>query len=248
MTFLPIKQMASVRRWRLASGALLWFYMASHLCNHALGLWSLAAAEQGLRMAIAVWHSAPGTLLLYGAFAMHLGLALTGLYQRHSLRLPPLEWLRMAFGLSFPLLLVGHAITTRVAYEWYGVLPQYHRVIASLVSSGGEGRQIALLAPGWLHGCMGLAAAFRHRAGYQRWRWHLLLLAIALPLASALGFLSMTQEIGQLLHNPDWPAQATRALQKTDALALGTLRDQVLTGYGALLAGVLIARMARRAP
>ncbi len=248
MTFTLIRQMPLVRRLRLGSGCLLWLYIATHLLNHALGLWSLAAAEQGLRMAIAVWHSWPGTLLLYGAFVMHLGLALTGLYQRHTLRLPLLEWLRIAFGLSFPLLLVGHAISTRVAYEWYGLLPQYHRVITSLVNSGSEGRQLALLAPGWLHGCLGLAAAFRHRDFYRRWRWHLALFATALPLASAAGFLMMTQEIGLLLQSPDWQHQASPRLAEANAMALAELRDRVLYVYGSLLLGVLIARMRRSAP
>jgi adenylate cyclase len=248
MTLLLIKQMPTVRRLRLGSGFLLWLYIATHLSNHALGLWSLAAAEQGLRVAIAIWHSWPGTLLLYGAFAMHLALALTGLYQRHTLRLPPLEWLRIAFGLSFPLLLAGHAIATRGAYEWYGLLPQYQRVIASLVNSGSEGRQIALLAPGWLHGCLGLAAAFRHRAFYRRWRWPLMLLAIALPLASAAGFLLMTQEIGELLQSPDWQRNASPGLPEAHATALSDLRDRVLYVYGGLLAGVFIARMRRNAP
>jgi adenylate cyclase len=235
----------SIHILRLGSGLVLWTYIATHLLNHALGLWSLAAAEQALRLAIVVWHSWLGTLALYGAFATHLTLALTGLYQRHTLRLPPQELLRIAFGLSFPLLLVGHAITTRVAYEWYGLLPQYQRVITSLISSGGEGRQIALLAPGWLHGCMGLNVAFRHRAGYKRWRWLFVTLAVALPLASAAGFLLMKQEIALLLQNPDWQYQAAKRLSKADAEALADLRDQVLNIYGGLLLAVLLARTVR---
>jgi adenylate cyclase len=224
--------MPSIHSLRLSSGLVLWTYIATHLLNHALGLWSLAAAEQALRLAIVVWHSWLGTLILYGAFATHLTLALTGLYQRHTLRLPPQELLRIAFGLSFPLLLVGHAITTRVAYEWYGLLPQYQRVITSLISSGGEGRQIALLAPGWLHGCMGLNVAFRHRG-------------FALPLASAAGFLLMNQEVALLLQNPDWQYQLARRLSKADAEALADLRDQVLNIYGGLLLAVLMARTVR---
>jgi adenylate cyclase len=238
-------QMPSIHNLRLGSGMVMWVYIASHLSNHALGLWSLAAAEQALRLAIVVWHSRLGTLVLYGAFATHLALALTGLYQRHTLRLPPQELLRIAFGLSFPLLLVGHAITTRVGYEWYGLLPEYQRVITSLISSGSEGRQIALLAPGWLHGCMGLNVAFRHRGFYQRWRWLFIALAIALPLTSAAGFLLMNQEIALLLQSPDWQYLAAKRLSKADAEVLANLRDQVLSIYGGLLLAVLLARTVR---
>ncbi len=237
--------MPSIHLLRLSSGLVLWTYIATHILNHALGLWSIAAAEQALRLAIVVWHSWLGTLLLYGAFATHLSLALAGLYQRHTLRLPPQELLRIAFGLSFPLLLVGHAVSARIGYEWYGLLPQYQRVIESLISSGNEGRQIALLAPGWLHGCMGLNVAFRHRAGYKRWRWLFITLAIALPLASAAGILLMSQEIALLLQNPDWQYQADKRLTKAEAASLADLRAQLLYGYGGLVLVVLVARTAR---
>ena len=79
------------RHFRLGSGFILWVYVATHLSNHALGLVSLSAAERGLQAAVVVWHSVMGTGLLYAAFTIHLSLALLGLYQRHTLRLPPLE-------------------------------------------------------------------------------------------------------------------------------------------------------------
>ena len=45
---------------RLGSGLILFVYVAAHLANHALGLISVQVAEQGLRVAVAVWHSLPG--------------------------------------------------------------------------------------------------------------------------------------------------------------------------------------------
>ena len=74
----PTLPMPTSRALRLGSGLVLWVYVASHLFNHALGLVSLGAAEQGLRVALVVWHSALGTLLLYCAFAVHLVLAMRG--------------------------------------------------------------------------------------------------------------------------------------------------------------------------
>ena len=65
---------------RLASGVILFTYVAAHLTNHALGLISLAAAERGLRLAVAAWHSLPGTVLLYGGAAIHITLAFVALY------------------------------------------------------------------------------------------------------------------------------------------------------------------------
>jgi adenylate cyclase len=236
----------TTRALRLGSGMVLWFYIAIHLINHSLGLISLDAAEQGMRISVAIWHSLPGTVVLYGAFAVHLSLALVGLYRRHTLRLPPFELLRIGFGLSFPILLLGHAVTTRVAYEWYGLLPQYQRVVESLVSSGSEGRQLALLAPGWLHGCMGLHVALRHRAFFQKWRWAILSFFLILPIAGASGFLAMTHEIASLTSNADWQHPRVANLPKAKVESLGHLRNDLLAGYASLLITVLVARVSRR--
>jgi adenylate cyclase len=225
------------RRLRLASGQVLWFYIACHFVNHATGLISLGAAEAALKLAAAVWQSWPGTLLLYGAFGVHLTLALTGLHQRHTLRLPPLELMRIAFGLSIPLLLFGHVVGTRVAYSLYGEPAQYQRVVAGLLSSGNTGWQLALLAPGWLHGCMGLNVALRHRAWYQRWRPWLIGFVIALPLSAAAGYWAMTREV-EALGLVATPATLTTAQR----VALGALRGNLLTAYFALLAAVLASR------
>lgn len=234
-----------VRHLRRLSGITLWCYIASHLGNHVLGLWSLQAAEAGLKLALWLWHSWPGTLALYGAFACHLALALFGLAQRHSWRLPWSEWLRIAFGLSFPWLLVGHAVTTRVAYEWYGQVPQYQGVVLSLLHAGAQGRQLALLAPGWLHGCMGLHLALRHQAWYRRGRWWCWALAAGLPVLAAAGFLAMDQEVSRLLHDPGWRAQLAPPLPAAQAQALRDVREQILGAYLLLLAAVIVARVLR---
>ena len=76
---------------------------------------SLAVAERGLRVAVVIWQSTLGTLLLYGAAATHIVLAFLALYQHRTLRMPPLELLRIAFGFGIPTLLIGHAVSTRLA-------------------------------------------------------------------------------------------------------------------------------------
>ena len=74
----------------MASGLILFFYITSHLINHALGLISLDTAEAGMGIAVEVWYSRPGTVLLYGAFATHFMMALIAVYERRTFRLPPL--------------------------------------------------------------------------------------------------------------------------------------------------------------
>src|ERR1700694_1182385 len=70
------------RNLRMASGLVLFTYITAHLLNHALGLVSLNAAEEGLGIAEDVWDSLPGTALLYGAAAVHFLLALWAVYER----------------------------------------------------------------------------------------------------------------------------------------------------------------------
>ena len=235
----------NTKTWRLGSGVILWFYIALHLLNHSMGLISLAAAERGMGIAVLLWHSGPGTTLLYGALVVHLWLALGSLYRRPTLRMPPMELLRIAFGLGFPLLLVGHAVSTRVAFEWYGLLPQYQRVVGSLVSSGSEGRQLALLAPGWAHGCMGLSLALRQRGLSWGWQKIFIVFAVLLPLAGAGGFLAMDAELAHLVNSPAWKTQLGYPNPEAQAARLGLLRDQILTAYLGLLLSVLVARLIR---
>lgn len=49
-----------------------------------------------------------------------------------------------------------------------GMRPGAARIIWNLWSSDNEGRQLALLVPGWVNGCLGLHFAFCRRAWYAR--------------------------------------------------------------------------------
>ena len=227
-----------VRRLRLLSGAAMWTYIAVHFLNHALGLVSLDAAEGALRVAAAVWQSWPGTLVLYGAFSVHLVLALVGLHERHTLLLPPLEVMRIVFGLTIPLLLFGHVVGTRVAHTLYAEPAAYQRVVAGLVRDGNTGWQLALLAPGWLHGCMGLNVALRHRPWYRRWRGPLIATVVALPLLAAAGYAAMIGEVAALGASP--PVRSV--LTPAERTSLGALQGNLLAGYFGLLTLVLVSR------
>ncbi len=145
----------AIRRLRLGSGLVLFAYILSHLINHSLGIISLDHAEAGLRLAVKVWHSLPGTVLLYGAAAVHFLLALRTLALRRHWRLPLIEVVRLASGLTLPLLLIGHVMATRMAQALFDTPVSYGRTVANLAASGAEGWQLALLAP---VGCMAASA------------------------------------------------------------------------------------------
>jgi adenylate cyclase len=232
------------RELRLTTGLVLFAYVSVHFVDHALGLVSVAIAERALRLAVAVWHSWPGTALLYGAAGIHIALAFVAVYERRTLRMPPVQALRIALGFAMPLLVIGHVAATRLATELYGLSPTYTRIVWALWASDNEGRQLALLAPGWVHGCLGVDFAFGRRALYQRLRPVLFGAALLLPVLAGLGFLAMGRELAVLASDPTWLASAEVA-NTAQRIALGRLRDGLLAGYLVLIGLVFVAREIR---
>jgi adenylate cyclase len=173
-----------MRQLRLGSGLVLFAYVFLHLGNHALGLISLDTAEMGLRVAVLIWHSWPGTIVLYGAFLAHIFLAFYSLYQRRTFRLPPAELLRIALGLWLPVLLIGHIAATRVSYALFGSIPDYAHIVGGLWLSNAQGRQFGLLAPSWIHGCLGIQFAFNRTLLFRRTRYVLFAIALLVPVLS----------------------------------------------------------------
>ena len=232
----------SRRNLRLGSGLLLFGYIALHLANHALGLVSLEVAERALAIAAAFWHSGVGSVLLYGAFAIHLALAFDAIYARRTLRMAPADLVRVFLGLGIPTLLIGHAVGTRLAWQIYGESTAYSRVIGSLLAADGQGRQLALLVPGWLHGCIGVHFALVRRPTYQRLRPVLFALALLLPVLGALGFLAMARELqtAAVLH-----ALSAVTPGRANGPALAGVRQGVLAVYAGACVLVFVSRWGR---
>ena len=230
------------RDLRLGSGLVLFAYVTVHLANHALGLVSVNASEAGLRVAVAVWHSLPGTALLYSAASIHFALALVAVYERRRLRMPAPEALRIALGFGIPLLLIGHLTSTRFAFELYGLRSDYARIVWTLWTSDSEARQLALLVPGWLHGCIGLSFAFGHRPSYRRIRPLLFGAALLLPVLAGLGFLAMGRELAVLGANRAWLEAHVPLINADQRIRLGYIRDGLLAAYFGAVGVVLAAR------
>lgn len=140
---------------------------------------------------------------------------------------------------SLPLLLIGHIVTTRLATTVYHVEPSYHVVVASLMRSGTQGWQIALLAPGWVHGCLGLWIGLRRIAFMRRIRPALIGCVILMPLLSAIGFLEMGRSISTAA-GVEGNATASRAA------ALVPWREAIMAAYLALIAGAFVAGRLQR--
>ncbi len=231
----------------MASGLVLFFYIGAHLINHALGLISIDVAEGGMWIATQVWYSTPGTVLLYGAAATHFVLALWAVYERRTFRLPIAELIRIALGFSLPIILIGHAANTRIAYDVYGLSSDYTRVVANLWASGSQGWQLGVMAPGWIHGCLGLNFAFRRRPLFQQLRLVLFAGALLLPIFSGLGFIAMGKEL-----HLDAPASAAAqeyltSVHAAERRGIEQWRDRLIIGYFVIVGAAFAARAVRNA-
>ena len=226
----------TARHLRLGSGLVLLSYITLHLTNHALALGSLDLAEGGLRWSIALWQSLPGTVALYGAAGTHFALACHTIGTRRHWRLPIIEWVRLWSGFSLPLLLIGHVVTTRLSVTLYGVEPSYRMIVTNLARSGAQGWQLALLAPGWLHGCLGVWLSLRRYALMQRAKPILTGMVVLLPLLSALGFLQMDHAVA---------GAAPLQTNAVPAALLRSWREAILATYLALIAAAFAANLLR---
>jgi adenylate cyclase len=204
-------------RLRLASGLVLMTFVASHLVNHALGIHSLDAMEQGRVLFVAVWRSWPGSLALYGALLTHVALVVHKLYRRRSLRMPTWEALQIILGLLIPFLLVVHVLGTRGAHHELGVEDNYTYVL-NLLWPGGASRQSLLLLLVWLHGCIGVHFWLRLRPWYQAAGPLLFALALLLPTLALIGVVDARRELRAMVEaDPGWLEAAAAAGAWPDA-------------------------------
>ncbi len=234
-----------LRKARLISGLVLFAYVLLHLSNHALGLISLEMAEAGLRLSVLVWHSWLGTLILYGAGLAHIFLAFYSLYQRRTLRLPPAELLRIALGLWLPVLLIGHVAATRISYALFDSVPDYAHVVGNLWLSNAQGRQFGLLAPGWLHGCLGIQFAYNRTPLFRRAKYILFAIALLVPVLSGLGFVNLGREIVASPFAVEFQLDYSSPVYLGRRALIEQWRDQLLLSYACLVGLTLIARAIR---
>ncbi len=166
-----------IRRLHLITGLVLFAYLLTHLLNLALGLVSIEALEAGRRAFLLLWRSLPMTVLLYGALAVHLGLAFRALYRRRRLKMPTWEAAQIVLGFAIPPLLVLHVLGTRIAYEFFGTEDSYvYLLLVYFVFSPVLGvKQVAVVLVAWLHVSIGLHfwLRIRSRSRYSSPRYSL---------------------------------------------------------------------------
>jgi len=241
----------NIRRTRLTTGLVLLTYLSTHLLNHALGLISLDAMNDGRVWFLALWRNPAGTALLYTSLLTHFSLALWSLYQRRHLRIPLWEALQLTLGLSIPPLLSLHFVGTRMQHEWFGVDDSYSLLVLTLWhAQPWDGlKQATLITVAWLHGCIGFHFWLRLRPWYRRAAPACLGCALLLPVLGLLGFTQAGHEVDSLVaRNPDWIAQVVQQSKvppRSQRESLYRLDDAIVATYVLAVILTLLARIAR---
>lgn len=191
---------------RVLTGLVIGLYVTMHLSNHALGLISVRAQEAVRPWVMALWHSPPGQLLLYGSLSTHAAIALLILFRRRHYYMPAWEAIQILLGLTIPYLLLVHIVNTRGTRILTGIDIDYTYEIANLwVDPWTRYRQIALVLLVWGHFAVGLHFWWRLHSWYSRALPAILVAMVLIPTAALLGF----AEVGMTMtararSDPQW--------------------------------------------
>ena len=240
-----------IARARLASGVVLFVYVATHLLNHSLGGISLATMEAGRLVFLAVWRNPAGTLILYVALLIHFGLVLYTLFRRRTLRMPVREALQILAGLAIPPLLVVHVIGNRGLNQFFGVEDTYAYVVMNIwVADPVEGvKQTLALLIAWFHGCIGLHFWLKLKPWYPRVAGVLFALALLWPAFALFGFASAGRVVMAAVQDQGLAAVRAAIGGPGDAgvaWAFAAIRN-AYWGLAAILVAVLALRLIRTA-
>ncbi len=204
-------------RLRIASGLVLFVFAFFHFINIGLGLFhtDLLHGMQGGRKAVS--RHGIGSMVIYGAFLLHMGLALISIAQRRTLRMPFSVALQVVLGLLIPLQLISHLVHTRYAHEIFGVNDEMGYIIILMWPSNAIWFQSLLLLLVWVHGCIGLHMWLKLTTWWRALVPYLIGVAVFVPAFAFAGLLTEGRRIWADFADPDlrqqyieyynWPSQ-----------------------------------------
>ncbi|WP_425081099.1 adenylate/guanylate cyclase domain-containing protein [Ruegeria arenilitoris] len=240
-------------RLRIISGLTLFAFAFFHFINIGLGLFHtdyLHGMQDGRH---AVTRHSLGSVILYLALFVHLGLALYSISQRRTLRMPFSTALQVILGLLIPLQLISHIVQTRYAHEIYNVNDEMGYIIILMWPNSAIWMQSLLLLVVWVHSCIGLHMWLRLTRWWSRWVPYLIGLAVFVPSFALAGLLTEGRRIwadfadpflrDQYIEHYNWPTP--EAFQ-----AMFSVKDNALMAFwialGASLAVYAIRKLWRR--
>ena len=164
--------------------------------------------------------------------------------------MPVWQWTQLLLGLTIPFLLVKHALFTAGAMMLFDVKPNYSYVLAFYwhFAPGKAWLHATLLIVVWSHGCIGLHHWLKFKSWYAGAKPYLYALAVMIPLASLLGFISAGIEVKELAKNQQWLLNMAKEIQypgRAVEIFVDRGVDLWWTGLGATIAFVFLSRVVR---
>ena len=205
-----------VGKLRLISGLVLFVFVLGHFLNHALGIVSLSAMNNGLKYTIEPWRTVLGTAIFTLALTIHVLLALWSLYNKRSLNIARGEIVQILLGILIPIILSAHVLSTRGGYEVYGFEEGYaYQLYAQWIANPIRGfvNASALLVV-WVHACLGWHFWLRLKPWYQKLKPYAFTLAIIIPVMALAGIVSGGYRVLRLSKNEKWVSRLLENVSK----------------------------------
>lgn len=237
------------QKLRLYSGLVIAFFLVLHLLNAGLGIVGLQLMDRFGEALFTLWSIPVFSIILYGSFVIHIVLLYVGLYRRRSLKMPWWNILQYALALLLPLLLIGHILGTRGAFQFFDIPTSYTRVVSAIWRNPSRViQQYALVGIAWTHMAIGIHYWLRHRQEYTRLIPILYPLCLIIPLLAFAGFLSAGLESQKSPKAQPVPAEAAELLRRATAIpreVMTQIETAVLWSLALLLVVVLFLRIYR---
>ena len=185
------------RRLRIATGLVLFVYVAFHLVNVSLGLYSVGLMDAARPYFQGFWTSIPGVALLALAFTTHAALGLHALFWCNTFRMTRLDAVQLLTSLCIIPLLAPHVVGTMIAADLFDYDPTFRSVLGLFwIDVPTEGlRQVFTLVFVWVHGVIGLFTWMRVQRWWGRVSAILYPLAVVIPVLALLGFVHAGKEL-----------------------------------------------------
>ena len=178
------------RKLSITSGLILFIFVAVHLSNLALGVFSVELVDAVRPTLMAVFANPFSGALLLGVLLIHIVLGLASLYRRNTLHLSRHDSVQLITALLILPLLIPHAWGVIAGQYLLDLSPSYENIFRYFwIDSPLEGlMQVFLVVTIWVHGCVGLFTWLKLQSWWSRWSALIYPFAVAIPVMALLGF------------------------------------------------------------
>ena len=190
-----------VRKLRVWSGIILFFYAFTHLLNHSVNILSIEAGDYvNENYFDLLWKNIVGTVLLYGSFVLHIFLGFYAVGTRKSFKMTAKEWTQIIFPILALLLLLQHVGAIAMATKIFDVDINYTLLISLMIAEPAEVAAGTILFSLmtifiWIHGAIGINTLLTfNMKSYSKYKSYFYLIFYGVPILGVFGFWAALKE------------------------------------------------------